>query len=462
MMEVLLRAQTLFRGGSLEQAAELLEAHMAAQPRDMRVAAALGRLYRGLKQPEKAAYWLRYSLQHHEVAADFDEEDAAYLVSSSEEEPALELDYEYGVPVVQPQAANDDDSRQQGQGSQVFSSESTEEPEVADILEDISPFIDSELPEATLAEPEGDAEESEPFKAVESGQPAEDLIGNIEDDEVLDAADELADIPDFEAEEPADIAVVDDLEDEEVITTDDDEEFGQGIVDLFEEADEADEDDLESFYIELDPEDLGQDDEPEELPERLTHREKAEGIAAGLAVEGEWLKKDMGILVDVLAHHRSHGKTQSALRELLVKKQATPEELHVLHELRKIWGTGGYNRTYRKEEAVDGWPNISWRLALDLTRALKADDAAEVLLFVEDCFQDWNASAEKIAAFPIFSYYLQHILDHMENMALCCGQPPPAYIEYEFFEQDDDGWEQWHRPEPFNFNIYRESEDSQW
>ena len=457
-MEVLLRAQTLFRCGSLEQAAELLEAHMAGQPRDVKVAAALGRIYRSLKQPEKAAYWLRYSLQHHEVASDFDEEDAAYLVGSAEDEPTLELDYEYGVPVAQPQAANDDDPRQQGKSAQVSIIESAEVSEAADILEDVSPFIDSEFPEATLTEPEGAAEESKTFKAVERGQPAEDL----EDSELLDAADVIAEIPDFEAEESANIAFLDDLEDEEVIAVEGDEALRQGIVDLFEEADEEEEDDLESFYIELDPEDLGQDDEPEELPERLTHREKAEGVAAGLAVEGEWLKKDMGILVDVLAHHRSHGKTQSALRELLVKKQVTPEELHVLHELRKIWGTGGYNRTYRKEEAVDGWPNISWRLALDLTRALKADDAAEVLLFVEDCFQDWNVSADKIAAFPIFSYYLQHILDHMEEMARCCGQPPPAYIEYEFFEQDDDGWEQWHRPEPFNFNIYRESEDRQW
>ncbi|PNE04184.1 hypothetical protein A15D_00364 [Alcanivorax sp. MD8A] len=461
-MEVLLRAQTLFRGGSLEQAVELLEAHMASQPQDMRVAAALGRIYRGIKQPEKAAYWLRYSLENHDASPGFDEEDAAYLVGAAEEEPALELDYEYGVPSIQSRAANDDDSLQQVASSQAVISEFKEEPETADGLQDIQPYIESELPEEALIEPEGAAEESEAFKAEEGGQPAEHLIKNSEDDEVLNAADELADIPDFEAEEPADIAVVDDLEDEEAITLADDEEFGEGIVDLFEEADEEGDDDLESFYIELDPEDLGQDDEPEELPERLTHREKAEGIAAGLAVEGEWLKKDMGILVDVLAHHRSHGKTQSALRELLVKKQVTPAELHVLHELRKIWGSGGYNRTYRKQEAEDGWPNISWRLALDLTRALKADDAVEVLLFVEDCFQDWNASADKISAFPIFSYYLQHILDHMEQMALCCGQPPPAYIEYEFFEQDDDGWEQWHRPEPFNFNIYRESEDSQW
>lgn len=461
-MEVLLRAQTLFRGGSLEQAAELLEAHMAGQPRDMKVAAALGRIYRGLKQPEKAAYWLRYSLQHREVSPDFDEEDAVYLADSAEEEPALELDYEYGVPAVHSRAANDDESRHQGQSSHAFIGESTEGAEAADILEDISSCIDSELPEATLTEPEGAAEERKLFKAVESGQPAEDLIESIEDDEELDAAGELADTPELEAEEPTDTVFMGDLEDEEVIAMEDDEELGQGILDLFEEADEEVDDDLDSFYIELDPEELGQDDEPEELPERLTHREKAEGIAAGLAVEGEWLKKDMGILVDVLAHHRSHGKTQSALRELLIKKQVTPSELHVLHELRKIWGSGGYNRTYRKQQAEDGWPNVSWRLALDLTRAVKADDAVEVLLFVEDCFQDWNASAEKIAAFPIFSYYLQHILDHMEEMALRCGQAPPAYIEYDFFEKDDDGWEQWHRPEPFNFNIYRESEDSQW
>ena len=124
-MEVLLRAQTLFRGGSLEQAAELLEAHMAGQPRDMKVAAALGRIYRGLKQPEKAAYWLRYSLQHREVSPDFDEEDAVYLADSAEEEPALELDYEYGVPAVHSRAANDDESRHQGQSSHAFIGEST-------------------------------------------------------------------------------------------------------------------------------------------------------------------------------------------------------------------------------------------------------------------------------------------------------------------------------------------------
>jgi len=442
-MEVLLRAQSLFRGGSLEQAVALLESHMASHPKDMRVAAALGRIYRSIQQPEKAARWLRYSLQDHYAPPDFDEEDIAYLAESAGEEPGLELDFDYGVAVGQTEAANDDISHQQEQDS----------PQA---------LLADELLEATFSEPKESLEGVGTGKKEETGEIGREPVDSFDEVENLDVTSVLTDTPQYLDGELTEELFSVDEEVEAPFPSEDSEEFGQGLDELFEEISDDAEDELESFYIELDPEDPGQDDEPEELPERLTHREKAEGIAAGLAVEGEWLKKDMGILVDILAHHRSHGKTQSALRELLIKKQVTPSELHVLYELRKIWGSGGYNRTYRKQQAEDGWPNVSWRLALDLTRAVKSDDAVEVMLFVEDCFQDWNASTEKITAFPIFSYYLQHILDHMEEMALCCGQAPPAYIEYDFFEKDDDGWEQWHRPEPFNFNIYRESEDSQW
>ena len=62
-MEVLQLAKSLSRDGNLNKAVALLEEHMASLPNDLTVAAALGRLYMRLKLPEKAAYWLRYSLQ---------------------------------------------------------------------------------------------------------------------------------------------------------------------------------------------------------------------------------------------------------------------------------------------------------------------------------------------------------------------------------------------------------------
>tara|TARA_A100001391_G_scaffold203782_2_gene197087 strand:- start:551 stop:1765 length:1215 start_codon:yes stop_codon:yes gene_type:complete len=367
-VDILLRAQSLFRGGSLQQAAELLEAHMACKPEDFRVAVALGRVYRSLQQPERAAYWLRYSLQSFQALPELDEEDIEYFYEEAREEDGFDPDHEYGADVGKPEAANDDDSQRK-----------------------------------------------------------ETMLNTGSDDE--GACSHLANTPDS-------------------VQGDDSEQYDHLREDSSDPHDkhESEEEGLEALYSELDLNDFGQEDELDLLPNRLTRREKAEGAAAEIAVEAGWLKKDMDILVEVLSYHRSHGKTKSALLELLIEKEVTPGELILLHDIRLLWPGGGYNRVYRREKAEEGWPNISWQLGLRLIRGLRVDSSEEALLFVEDCFEDWGKSRKHLSSFPIFTRYLDHVLEHMEMMSKRCGQMIPSYIEYELFEDSDGDYKEWYEP----------------
>ena len=375
-MEVLLHAQSLFRGGSFQRAAQLLEDHMACQPRDFRVAVALGRVYRHLQQPEKAAYWLHYSLQSYYGLPDIDEEDVEYLAEASEEEVVFGLDHEYGVDANASEEAASDESAQQGELESRISVE-----------KEIGP---------------PDSEEGNQTVDLEAGS-----------GECL-SYQELS-------------------------------ELQNDLPELFEENDN-DEADLELFYVEPDADCLGQEDDLDETHDRLDHREKAQLVAVEIAVEAGWLKKDTDILVEVLAYHRSHGKTRSALRDLLIEKEVTPSELAVLHDLRQLWGGGGYNRTYRNNKAKEGWPGVSWQIGLRIIRGLRVDSAEEAILFVDSCFEEWGASPKQLNAFPAFTHYLEYILAHMERVSERCGQAVPAYIELEFFEEPDDGYEQWYEP----------------
>ncbi|WOD27090.1 hypothetical protein RYH70_13790 [Alloalcanivorax xenomutans] len=384
-MEVLLHAQSLLQRGGPQTAAEFLEEHMARQPGDFRVAAALGRVYRRLQQPEKAAHWLRYSLQNRYVTPDLDEEDITYFGEAAEEEPALDLDHEYGVDTCGLRPANDD------------------------------------------APLEGDREE-EPGSEAEAGR----------------SSAPLTDIPDFDQQSEL---VEPKQDDEDIPSIEELENLQEDLSELFAEDDDEEDDGADDVvYVEPIPDDADYYDDENELADHLTHWEKAEGIAAEIAVEAGWLKKDIEILIEVLSYHCSHGKTRSAIRELLVEKEATPVELEILHDLRQLWGGGGYNRSYRRNKAEDGWPNVSWQLGLRLLRGLRVDSVDEVLLFVEDCFEEWGASPKQLNAFPIFTYYLDYILAHMERMSERCGQPIPSYIEYQFFDDQGEGYEEWYEP----------------
>lgn len=384
-MEVLQLAKSLSRDGNLNKAVVLLEEHMASLPNDLTVAAALGRIYMRLKLPEKAAYWLRYSLQSRYALPDLDQEDVEYLVEENPESSALDVDSEFGVATESSPAANDDDLED-------LNDVITDQSVAQDVNRDIKdPLWD--IPE----EIQEDFEEQ-----------------NLESEDQDDAptAEELSELLD-------DIPELDFRDAEE-----DEEEEGYGFIEVPREPHR------------LTPED-------EEPDARLTVQEKAEGVAAGLAHEAGWLRKDMDVLTEVLAHHKSHGKTIAALRHLLVDKVVTPRELMTLHEIRQLWGGGGYNRSYYGVKAKDGWSMVSWPLALSLVRQLRTDSAEEILLFVEDCFEEWSESPKQLSSFPIFVNYLGYVIEHMERVSLSCGQSMPAYIDYDFFEENDDGLDDW-------------------
>lgn len=404
-MDVLLRAQSLCRGGGLRQAAELLEMHMASDPGDLRVAAALGRVYRRLQQPEQAAQWLRHSLQRPCAPSELDDEDIEYFGEAVEAGVVFDMDHEYGVDTEVPKVADDDGSQGVIKPDRGFESEaSVEEPS------DQS----SELP--------GLAQEKEP----------EDLGAN----------------------------------EENALSFEELEHLQEDLAELFEEDNDEGGEDFDALYDGLEPNDVGQDDDLDELPGRLTQREKAEGVATEIAVEAGWLKNEVDILIEVLSHHRSHGKTRSALRDLLVEKDVTPSELEVLHDIRLLWGGGGYNRFYRNSKAEEGWPNVSWQLGLRLIRGLRVDSAEEALLFVDDCFEDWSESPKQLNTFPVFTNYLKFILAHMEGVSRKCGQVVPSYIEFDFFEGPDHDYEKWYEPRFRNgymiVNVMPGKEDWRW
>lgn len=365
-MEVLRLAQSLSRDGSLEKAVELLEEHMTNMPNDLTVAAALGRLHMRLKAPERAAYWLRYSLQSRYAPSDLDHEDIEYLTQENQDKQAFNQDSEFGVETGGHNAANDDSG-----------------------LEDLNDVV------MVAGDDEGDQEQE----------------------------------PDLEQEEDTDSPTPEELS-----------ELLEDIPELdFQEDDEEE----EYEFSEVPQYPLVEDQEDHEPASRLTVQEKAEGAAATLAYEAGWLRRDIDVLTEVLSHHKSHGKTVAALRRLLVEQEVTPQELETLHEIRQLWGGGGYNRTYYGTKAKDGWTMVSWPLALTLVRQLQSDSAEEILLFVEDCFEEWSESPKQLAAFPIFVNYLGHVLEHMERVSQNCGQAMPAYIDYDFFEETDDGLDDW-------------------
>lgn len=384
-MGVLQLAQSLSRDGSLEKAVELLEEHMTNMPNDLTVAAALGRLYMRLQAPEKAAYWLRYSLQSRYAPPDLDYEDIEYLTQENQDKQAFNQDSEFGVETDGHHAANDDSG-----------------------LEDLN--------DAVMVDDD--------YKGV--GEGPEKPLCDIPD--LVDEGDQEQE-PDFEQKGGNDSPTP--------------EELSELLEDIPELDFQEDDEDEEYEFAEVPQYPLVEDQEDHEPASRLTVQEKAEGAAATLAYEAGWLRRDMDVLTEVLSHHKSHGKTVAALRRLLMEQEVTPQELETLHEIRQLWGGGGYNRTYYGAKAKDGWTMVSWPLVLTLVRQLRSDSAEEILLFVEDCFEQWSESPKQLAAFPIFVNYLGYVLEHMERVSQSCGQAMPPYIDYDFFEETDDGLDDW-------------------
>ncbi|MCU5784530.1 hypothetical protein MA04_03830 [Alcanivorax balearicus MACL04] len=443
---ILQQAEQLFRAGRRQAAVDMLEEHMHSCPADRQAATVLGRIYVNLRQPERAAYWLRLSLQMDRQGV---------LRARGSEQP---LDEPLGVDELDHIHA------------------STDTPAEFDFAHEYG--FDAN-PSDQVGTPTEPRRETDP---APSGLP---LI-TADDDEV--ASEDGAD---FTEEDLAFFAACEESQngDQEVLpkaTADplegdydsypsseggallDDEDLDE-LPPALEDAAQADEDtDWVIHTLSFDPLDTSEEDTLEELPVSaavVSDYRKARQVAAELATEAGWSLDDLAKLVEVLLHHRSNAKTRAALRQLLIKDDVTPDELTIMHDLRLQWGGGGYNRCFRSGKAEDGWPNVSWQLALRLLRELQADSAEEILLFVEDCFQQWNDSPRMLNAFPIFAYYLNNVIEHMRRVAENCGERMPPYVDFDLFpdyEGDYDSWRLGGSRFPFGYSIDTVIPESEW
>lgn len=177
-----------------------------------------------------------------------------------------------------------------------------------------------------------------------------------------------------------------------------------------------------------------EDDEDYEVVEhRLTREDRALQVAAEIAADAGWTRVEALLLAEVLAYHSVHGKTRGALRALTSEWDVTPAELRLLFDLRAAWRSGGFNRTYWASTAYEGWPNLSWQQALRITRELRFESADEVMLFVDDCFEDWASTPRLIDAYFNFSGYLDAVIQHMGTFGREEEHLMPPFVDYSWF-----------------------------
>jgi|TARA_R110000822_G_scaffold59926_7_gene149650 hypothetical protein len=394
-VSVLQRAERLFRSGEWVEAIDSLEAHLRTHPLDKRAAGVLGKIYVKAKKPELAAYWLKYSLGISGNSRWRRSAESSSHVEQSEID-LYDLEYTTNLNEVSKHYNPHD-----GYGADLERS---------------------------------DDQEAAQLKAC----PGKDNVVGPDD-----AEDDFGPEPDLEAGSDFEV----DDEDLKFFAVDDDEEAGL-------------EEDTDELLIDADLYSESSSDadfeEPEELPSRLTDLEKAQQLATALAVDADWAKKDLGVLAEILAYHRNSGKTREALESLLLNESVDVYELVMLHEIRLLWGGAGYSRYYFRGKAIDGGPAISWVLALKVVRQLQASSAEEVLLFIEDCFQQWSDTRYLIYQFAAFSQYLKHIIEHMQDVSERCGQPPPPFIDFDLFGEVEGtygGWSMHRESVPYGYNI---------
>ena len=392
-IQVLQQAEQLFRAGRRRAAIDLLEEHMAESPGDRQAASVLGRIYVNNSQPDRAAFWLKHALQiDHQAGL------AGSISYEKSSDPNAMLDQDDMAFM----AANDavvsqcDLSDEYGLGGA-----SAENGPVKTISngQQIGVQVDTPQPvslENVLASPEG---------SISQNSLSDDDLATLEDLSLI-------------TQDPAE---------EKTIAS-----ATQAAIDWQDYA-------LDGTAV-----DQAKPPTSKELPvSRLTHLERARQVASRLASEVEWGKRDIPILVEILAYHKCHGKTITALRTLLIEEEVTPAELAVLHDLRMQWGSGGYNRVYNGNKARDGWPNISWQLALRLARVVRADNAEEILLFVDDCFEDWCDTPGLLYAYPIFIHYLDRVIDSMHRSYVYRDVDSPPFVDYRLFPDDEDEYSGW-------------------
>lgn len=172
---------------------------------------------------------------------------------------------------------------------------------------------------------------------------------------------------------------------------------------------------------------------------RILLASRARQFAARLIERAEWNRRDLPLLAEVLEYHLCHHKTLAALDNMLVSQCMSPVELRTVFDLRLYWAE---SEVFRRGWSRDGvmvamtWPNISWGLALAVVRYLNTDDLDEVADWLDSCIDDWGHWHAKSYFHPSFLSYLVHLLNHLEEQEAVLGQPLPAYIAFEMFEEE--------------------------
>lgn len=401
-IQVLQQAEQLFRAGRRRAAIDLLEEHMAESPGDRQAASVLGRIYVNNSQPDRAAFWLKHALQIDRKVgatptspdvkrADSDsllnQDDLEFMSAGNHDVEEYNFSDEYGLR---------SERLNEGSGgvTQGHATESEQiHPPVLAHVPVARPLTQSVSAELDPAEKSGVAATSEDFDDFDDLGFGDELEGIVEAGIVTHV--------------PSDIDWQEYALDEDLIDT-------------------ADEDPVEEVTV-----------------SRLSILERARQVAARLAAEADWSKRQLPVLIEVLAVHKSHGKTIAALKRLLLEDDVTPAELAIMHDLRLKWGGGGYNRDYRFNEATDGWPNLSWRQALRLLRCLNVDNADELMLFVDDCFDDWCRDEGLLQAYPKFVYYLDRVIESANDTAFITAESVAPYVDYSLFPDEDGYYDTW-------------------
>ena len=136
----------------------------------------------------------------------------------------------------------------------------------------------------------------------------------------------------------------------------------------------------------------------------------------------------------VFIFHKCHGQTRKAISSLL-SNNVSAQELALVFKFRAYWTTKeGFARTYYGYNVSVGYINLSWSLGLALVRSIGAEDIEEMILFVEDCFDDWSCSLRLIDGFNSFRSYMLHIVEHMGSVSL---EGFPAFVDYQYFQDDE-------------------------
>lgn len=410
-IQILQKAEQHFRAGRRWDAIAVLEQHMLVVPADAKVATVLGKIYQSVNHPEKAAHWLRIALRKsRQVVPSADEGDVEgvgklgadeldYIEASTGYQPEWEFEHEYGFDETQ---------------------SSTRSPISVGISARHRAYGNEQDVVATDYPRFGDTEICKEPHELQAGLEEEDVASETTVDGGPEGTEERL---------PTEDEDFDDFESDTMVSGEDCNY------------------DWEEYALEEDVLDPHEDDELDETPDRVSDRRKARQTAEAIALEVGWSLDDLSVLVEILVHHRSHGKTQSSLKALILDMKTTPEELAVIREIRFFWGSSGYNRVFRGNEACEGWPSISWQLCLRMLRQLQAESLDEVALFVDDCFQHWNDSPNMISAHPVFSYYLNHVINHMARVREVCGQRMPPFIDYELFPDDESYYDSWYLTE---------------